>query len=53
VSGFRQSQTGSGEDVANTASQIADYLKKHYQQQGWLAQDAASVTTMPDSSAGK
>jgi hypothetical protein len=52
VSGFRQSQTGTGEDVANTASQIADYLKKYYQQQGWLPPDAAAATPAPDSTSG-
>ena len=50
VSGFRQSQTGTGSDVANTADQIADYLKKYYQQQGWMPPDPATpATSAPDS----
>jgi len=50
VSGLRASKTGTPSDVAHTAAQIADYLKKYYQQQGWRPADppvSATTATSP------
>jgi hypothetical protein len=51
VSGYRQSQSGTGSISESTADGIADYIEKFYQQQGWLPPSTSSnTTTVPNSS---
>jgi hypothetical protein len=47
VSGARASRTGTDADVQHTADQIADYIKKYYQKNGWLPPDPPSTTATP------
>jgi hypothetical protein len=52
VSGYRQSQSGTGSMAENTADEIADYIQKFYQQQGWLPADTSANSTATPAPAG-
>jgi hypothetical protein len=52
VSGFRQSQTGTPSDIADTSGKIADYILQYYQKQGWLPPTPPAAAPAPATPAG-